>query len=94
MLDIGPPCAPWCTTQGGGAQCRLMVHNVVLYSVRGAQCRSHKTSQSLRLMKLLLSCSVQSAPELGTVNLHSEKIKMNEEIDSFLSEKVSNLLLT
>ena len=26
--------------------------------------------------------------------LHSEKFKMNEEVDSFLSEKVSNLLLT
>ncbi len=25
---------------------------------------------------------------------HSEKFKMNEEVDSFLSEKVSNLLLT
>ncbi len=28
------------------------------------------------------------------VNLHSKKFKMNEEVDSFLSEKVSNLLLT
>ncbi len=26
--------------------------------------------------------------------LHSEKFKMNEEVDSFLSEQVSNLLLT
>ncbi len=28
------------------------------------------------------------------MNLHSEKFKMNEDVDSFLSEKVSNLLLT
>ena len=27
-------------------------------------------------------------------SLHSEKFIMNEEVDSFLSEKVSNLLLT
>ena len=33
---------PWCTTQVGGAQCRSMVHNVVLYSLGGAQRRSHK----------------------------------------------------
>ena len=26
--------------------------------------------------------------------IHSEKFKMNEDIDSFLSEKISNLLLT
>ncbi len=26
--------------------------------------------------------------------IHSEKFKMNEEVDSFVSEKVSNLLLT
>ena len=30
----------------------------------------------------------------GTRNLHSEKFKMKEEVDSFLGEKVSNLLLT
>ena len=43
-MDIGPPC--WCTTQPGGAQCRSMVHNVVLYSQDGAQCRSYKHRQT------------------------------------------------
>ncbi len=28
------------------------------------------------------------------LTIHSKKFKMNEEVDSFLSEKVSNLLLT
>ncbi len=42
--DIGPPC--WCTTQPGGAQCRSMVHSVVLYSQDGAQCRSYKHRQT------------------------------------------------
>ena len=42
LTDIGPPCAPWCTMQVGGAQHRSMVCNVVLYSVGGAQRRSHK----------------------------------------------------
>ena len=28
------------------------------------------------------------------MSIHSEKFKMNEEVGSFLSEKVSNLLLT
>ncbi len=31
LTDIGPPGAPWCTTQVGGAQRRSVVHNVVLY---------------------------------------------------------------
>ncbi len=55
LTDIRPPCAPWCTTQVG-AQCRSVVHNVVLYSRGGAQrggaqrggaqCRSHKSRQN------------------------------------------------
>ncbi len=36
LPDIGPPCAPWCTTQVGGAQCRSVVHNVVLYPRGGS----------------------------------------------------------
>ena len=32
--DLWPPC---CTTQPGGAQCRSVVHNVVLYPKGGAQ---------------------------------------------------------
>ena len=31
LTDISPPCAPWCTTQVGSAQCWLVVHSVVLY---------------------------------------------------------------
>ena len=31
LLDIvGPPCAPWCTMQVDGSQCRSLVHNVAL----------------------------------------------------------------
>ncbi len=39
---IGPPCAPWCTTQPGGAQHRSVVHNTVLYPWGGTQCRFQK----------------------------------------------------
>ena len=35
---------------------------------------------------------VRYSPKKPT--LHSDKFKMNEEVNSFLSEKVSNLLLT
>ena len=31
LMDIGPPCAPWCTTQVSGAQHRPVADNVVLY---------------------------------------------------------------
>ena len=48
LMDIGPPCAPWCTTQVGSAHCRSMVHNIVLYPWSGAQRRSHKPRQTDR----------------------------------------------
>ena len=50
LTDMGPPFAQWCTTQVGGASCRSMLHNVVLYSLGGAQrtCRSHKHTQRNR----------------------------------------------
>ncbi len=35
-----------CTPQVGGAQRRSMVHNIVLYSLGDAQCRSHKPTQT------------------------------------------------
>ncbi len=35
---IRSPCSPWCTTQAGGAQRRLMMHNLALYHWSGAQC--------------------------------------------------------
>ncbi len=41
LMDIGPPCAPWCTAQVGGAQRRSVMHNVVLYRWISTQCRSH-----------------------------------------------------
>ncbi len=41
-LYRGLPCAPWSTMQVSGAQCRLMVHNIVLYHHSGAQHRFHK----------------------------------------------------
>ena len=34
---IGPPCAPWCITQIGGAQHRSMVHSIAQYHQCGAQ---------------------------------------------------------
>ncbi len=40
------PCAPWCTSQVGGAQHRSVVHNIVLYCWSGAQHRSHKPGQT------------------------------------------------
>ncbi len=43
---LGPPCAPWCTMQVGGAQCRLMVHKVALYHWSGAQHVFHKPGQT------------------------------------------------
>ena len=49
LTDIGPPCAPWCTLQVGGAQHRSMVHNVVLYSLGGALHRSHKPIRAYTL---------------------------------------------
>ena len=27
------PCAPWCTTEVGGAQCMSKVHNIALYYI-------------------------------------------------------------
>ncbi len=45
LTDIGPPCAPWCTTHPSGAQPLSMVHNVVLSSLGGAQCRSDKPTR-------------------------------------------------
>ena len=33
LICIGPPCAPWCTMQVGGAQCRSVVHNIVVHNV-------------------------------------------------------------
>ncbi len=36
IKKVGPPCAQWCTTQVGGAQDRLMVHNIVLHHSSGA----------------------------------------------------------
>ncbi len=45
LTDICPPCTPWCITQLGGAQCRSVVHNVVLYPQGGSQRRSHKSRQ-------------------------------------------------
>ena len=35
--NLGPSCAPWCTMQVGGAQCRSMVHKIALYQWSGAQ---------------------------------------------------------
>ena len=48
LTDIGPPCAPWFTMQLSCAQRRLMVHNIVLYSLGGAQHSFHKPSQTDR----------------------------------------------
>ena len=47
LMDIGPPCAPWCTMQANGAQCRSVVHKVVLYLWAAAQCRFDKPSQNV-----------------------------------------------
>ncbi len=55
LTDIVPPCAPWCTMQVGGAHCRLVVHNVVLYRWGSAQHSSHKPRQTLRLT--ILHCT-------------------------------------
>ena len=44
---IGPPCAPWCTTQIGGAQHRSVVDNVVLYPLGDAQCNSHRPKETI-----------------------------------------------
>ncbi len=46
LTDIGPPCATWCTTQAGSAQCRSMVHNIVLCSLGGTQSRSRQPPPS------------------------------------------------
>ncbi len=41
------------------------------------------------------SCEANYGTVLNVeVSVHYKKFKMNEEVDSFLSEKVSNLLLT
>ena len=53
-MDTGPPCAPWCTMQVGGAQCRPMVHNAVLYSLSGAQHSSHKPNSTLHTVAYIL----------------------------------------
>ena len=45
LMDIGLPCAPWCTRQVSGTQCKSVVHNVVLYHWGSAQCRSHNPPQ-------------------------------------------------
>ena len=42
LTDIGPPCAPWCTSHVSGAQCRSVVHNLLLYRWGSAQCGSYK----------------------------------------------------
>ena len=59
--QICPPCVPWCTMQVGGVQHRSMVHNIVLYSLGGAQCRSHKprnpSPQTHSQTKTLDSCN-------------------------------------
>ncbi len=52
LTDTGPPCAPWCTTQVGSALRRSTVHSVVLYSLVGAQCRSHRSGQTDRAFGL------------------------------------------
>ena len=61
LTDIGPPCAPWC------AQHRLEVHNAgrwctTLYSLGGAQCRSHKPrhTDTQTLPKNLVMWSITS----------------------------------
>ncbi len=55
---IRPPCAPWCTTQPGGAHRRSVVHNVALYPRAGAQHRSHKPKKAGRqtLLNILSPC--------------------------------------
>ena len=46
LKEIGLSCAPWCTTQISGAQCRSVVDNVALYHWSGAQCMSCKPTQT------------------------------------------------
>ncbi len=48
LKGTGPTCALWCTMQVGGAQCRSVVHNIVLHSRGNAQRRSHKPKQTGR----------------------------------------------
>ncbi len=46
------------------------------------------------LVPLLVALMLTPSTVVISENIHSKKFKMNEEVESFLSEKVSNLLLT
>ena len=65
--DVGPPCAPWCTTHFSGAQHRSTVHNIALYSLGGAQRRSHKPNgdKFWIVYDLFVFCSQGSVIELS-----------------------------
>ena len=49
---------------------------------------------SVVLIKRIPVSNTRYRPFQVNLFLHSKKFKMNEEVDSFLSDKVSNLLLT
>ncbi len=59
LMDIGPPCAPWCTTQVDGAQCSL-------YSRGGARHRSHKLTGTHTHMNSILLPGISSLVTGGT----------------------------
>ncbi len=48
-IGLSPSCAPWRTMQVGGAQCRSMMHNVVLYSLGAHQPRQTDGTNSFTL---------------------------------------------
>ncbi len=63
--DIGPPCSPWCTTQLSGAQCRSVVHNIVLYPWDDAQ-HSSRAPPHTHMGQILL-------PRLRTPEIKGQK---------------------
>ncbi len=64
-LKVGPTCASWWSAQVGGAQCRSMVHKLVLCHWGGAQNSSNKPTQTDRQTHIDRTISIASTTDVG-----------------------------